>query len=171
MAHEIKPRVGLCTQQGFCLRFSPSAPPPTHMHSLSQIHKSLKTEQNNKPSLSFFQSLWVSLGICHNQSKKKMVIYGSEAHYQHFFFVAVLPSFETLEDKNTMGWGIKSSSDPVVLLKNIPRMPNLCVLILSLHRLALASWRSLLMALDLESHWAAKENGDTRRHGHRETLS
>lgn len=65
----------------------------------------------------------------------------------------------------------KSSSDPVMLLKNIPRMPDLCVLILSLHRLALASWRNLLMALDLESHWAAKRNGDTRGQGHMETLS
>lgn len=92
-----------------------------------------------------------------------MLVHCSEAYYQCFSFFAVLLWFETFEDKDNVERGIANPAQIVLCYQSIPRMPNLYVLILALHRLALSSWRSLLTAWGLESHWPAKGNGETRR--------
>ena len=51
----------------------------------------------------------------------------------------------------------------VLCYQSILRMPNIYVLTLAFHRLALSSWRSLLTAQDPESHWLAEGNDEMRR--------
>lgn len=42
-----------------------------------------------------------------------MLTYGPEAHYQYFSFIAVLPWFETFEDKDNVG---KAIANPAQVL-------------------------------------------------------